>query len=131
MIRIRIRIQTKCNGSGTLVPGNRHIMLCFELVSKKTRTRRNVSGYIVILYCLFWQHSMYSTVNAQNYQYAGPLDEENYVPVFRIRIHWIHMILGLPDPDPSIILLSSSKNSKKNPDSYCFVTSFELFIFVK
>jgi hypothetical protein len=27
-----------------------------------------------------------------------------------------------PDPDPSI-----SKNSKKNLDSYCFVTSFGLF----
>ncbi len=27
------------------------------------------------------------------------------------------------------ILLSSSKNSKKNLDSYCFVTSFRLFIF--
>ncbi len=31
-----------------------------------------------------------------------------------------------PDPDPSI-----SKNSKKNLDSYCFVTSFGLFIFEK
>jgi hypothetical protein len=30
-----------------------------------------------------------------------------------------------PDPDPFIILLSSSKNSKKNLDSYCFVTSFD------
>ncbi len=29
------------------------------------------------------------------------------------------------------ILLSSSKNSKKNLDSYCFVTSFGLFIFKK
>jgi hypothetical protein len=47
------------------------------------------------------------------------------------------MFLGFPDPDPlirgtdpdpSIILLSSSKNSKKNLDSYCFVTSFGLFI---
>jgi hypothetical protein len=36
-----------------------------------------------------------------------------------------------PDPDPSIILLSSSKNSKKNLESYCFVTSFGLFTFVK
>jgi hypothetical protein len=58
------------------------------------------------------------------------------------------MFLSLPDPDPlvrgmdpdsdpsmdpdhSIILLSLSKNSKKNLDSYCFVTSFGLFIFVK
>jgi hypothetical protein len=45
----------------------------------------------------------------------------------------IHMFLGLldpePDPDLSIILLSSSKNSKKN--LYCFVTSFGLFIFEK
>jgi hypothetical protein len=44
--------------------------------------------------------------------------------------------LGLPDPDPLVrdtdldppILLSSSNNSKKNIDSYCFVTSFGLFI---
>ncbi len=36
-----------------------------------------------------------------------------------------------PDPDHSIILLSSNKNSKKNLDCYCFVTSFGLFIFVK
>jgi hypothetical protein len=39
----------------------------------------------------------------------------------------------IPDPHQSIlwirILLSSSKNSKKNLDSYCFVTSFGLFIF--
>jgi hypothetical protein len=34
-----------------------------------------------------------------------------------------------PDPDPSIILLSSSKNRKKNLDSYFFVTSFGLLIF--
>ena len=52
--------------------------------------------------------------------------------LIRIRIHWIHMILGIPepdldplvrgmdpDPDPTLlwiwiqILLSSSKNSKK------------------
>jgi hypothetical protein len=52
------------------------------------------------------------------------------------------MFSGLPDPDPlvrgmdpdpamdpvpSIILLSSSKNSKKNLDSYCLVTLFKLF----
>jgi hypothetical protein len=48
-------------------------------------------------------------------------------------------VLGLPDPDYKSdvwiririrfrILLSSSKNSKKNLDSYCFVTSFGLFI---
>jgi hypothetical protein len=32
-----------------------------------------------------------------------------------------------PDPDPSII----KQNSKKNLDSYCFMTSFCLFIFEK
>jgi hypothetical protein len=44
------------------------------------------------------------------------------------------MFLGLPDPDPLVssevwirILLSSSKNRKKNLDFYCFVTSFRLF----
>ncbi len=69
-------------------------------------------------------------------------------PVFwiliRIQIHRIHMFLGLPDrdpdplvrgidpdqnpaPDPSII----KQKSKKNFDSYCFGTSFGLYIFEK
>ncbi len=58
----------------------------------------------------------------------------------RIRIHRIHMFLGLSDPDPIHwsevwiririllrirVLLSSCKNSKKNPDSYYFVTLFD------
>ncbi len=60
----------------------------------------------------------------------------------RIRIHRINMFLGLPDPYPdplvrgvdpdpdhSISLLSSSKNSKKNLDTSCFVTSLGLIIF--
>jgi hypothetical protein len=44
------------------------------------------------------------------------------------------MFLGLPDPVQLVrgtdldILLSSSKNSKKNFDSYCFVASLRLFI---
>jgi hypothetical protein len=49
--------------------------------------------------------------------------------VLRIRIHRIHMFLDLPYPDPLVrgtvwirILLSSCKNSKKNLDSYYFVT---------
>jgi hypothetical protein len=47
------------------------------------------------------------------------------------------VLCSVPDPDPCFwasrirILLSSSKNSKKNLDSYCFVTSFGLFIFEK
>jgi hypothetical protein len=67
-----------------------------------------------------------------------------FSPVFRIRIHRIHMFLGLPYPDSLVrgmiririririwvrILLFASKNSKKNLNSYCFVTSFGLFIF--
>ncbi len=45
-----------------------------------------------------------------------------------------HLFLGLPDPDPLVrgldpdrigILLSSCKNSKKNLDSYYFVTLFD------
>jgi hypothetical protein len=43
--------------------------------------------------------------------------------VLRIRIHRIHMFLGHPDPDFSII--SSCKNSKENLGSYCFVTLFD------
>ncbi len=34
-----------------------------------------------------------------------------------------------PDPDPSISLLSSSKNSKKHLDTSCFVVSLGLIIF--
>jgi hypothetical protein len=38
------------------------------------------------------------------------------------------MFLGLPDPDPFVrdpdpSIITSSKNSKKKIDSYCFVTS--------
>ncbi len=51
--------------------------------------------------------------------------------VLRIRICRIQMFLGLLDPDRIRqsevwirILLSSSKNSKKNLDSYYFVTSY-------
>jgi hypothetical protein len=57
-------------------------------------------------------------------------------PVYRNRVRIrirIHMFLSLnPDPLSEVwirirILLSASKNSKKNLDSYCFVTSFGLF----
>ena len=57
--------------------------------------------------------------------------------VLRIRIHRIHMFLGLhdPDPDPLVrgmdwirlrigILLSSCKNSKKNLDLWLFFTFY-------
>ncbi len=68
-----------------------------------------------------------------------------YIAVLRIRIRIrIHIFLGLLDPDPLVrgldptptpgpvrILLSLVKNSKKNLDFYCFVTSFWLFIFEK
>jgi hypothetical protein len=50
-------------------------------------------------------------------------------PVLRIRIH---MFLGLLDPDPDPLVrdmdpdpsITKQKYSKKNLDSYCFVTSF-------
>jgi hypothetical protein len=48
------------------------------------------------------------------------------------------MFLCLPDPDPSIRGMDRvpdpsiiMQNSKKNLDSYCFGTSFGLFIFEK
>jgi hypothetical protein len=54
---------------------------------------------------------------------------EEFQAVLLIRIHRIHMFLGLPDPDPlvrcmdpDLIFLSSCKYSKKNLDSYYFVT---------
>ncbi len=47
------------------------------------------------------------------------------------------MFLGLPDPDPLVryevrirILLSSRKNSKRNLDSYSFVTFFMSYDFL-
>ncbi len=41
------------------------------------------------------------------------------------RLHRIHMFSGFLDPDPSI----TKHKSKKSLDSYCFETSFWLFIF--
>jgi hypothetical protein len=60
-----------------------------------------------------------------------------FKPVFliRIRIHLIHMFLGLRDPDPLVRGMdldpnpSLSKNSKKNLDSYCFVIFWD-FLFL-
>ncbi len=53
----------------------------------------------------------------------------------RIRIHRIHMFLGLLDTDPDPLVtgmdLLLSKNSKKNLDFYYFVTSIGLFILEK
>ncbi len=61
--------------------------------------------------------------------------------VLRIRIHRIHMFLGLPDPlvrgmdpdpdpaldpDPSIII--QKYRSKKNHDSYYFVTFLTFYL---
>jgi hypothetical protein len=70
----------------------------------------------------------------QFWHMAATLCKQPFRTVFQIQIRiriQIHMFLGLPEPDSSIILLSSSKNRKKNLDSFCFVTSFGLFIFVK
>jgi hypothetical protein len=58
-----------------------------------------------------------------------PDQENNYLgAVFRI---WIHMFLGLLDPDPEPLVrgmdpapdTSIIKQKQKNLDSYCFVTS--------
>jgi hypothetical protein len=56
----------------------------------------------------------------------------------RIRIHRIHVFLGFLDPDPLVRGMDpdpdqdpnpsiSTKNSKENLDSYCFVTILVLF----
>ncbi len=58
--------------------------------------------------------------------------------MLRIRIHRIHMFLGLPDPDPLVRCMNPDpapgpdpdpsiimQNSKKNLDSYYFVTLFD------
>jgi hypothetical protein len=53
-----------------------------------------------------------------------------YPAMLRIRIYKIRMFLGLLDPDPDPVVRGTvririllSKNSKKNLNSYCFVTS--------
>jgi hypothetical protein len=72
--------------------------------------------------------------SSRNYILRGP--RSSFWAVFRIRIR-IHMFLGLPDPDPLVGCMdpdpdpSIRQNSKKNLDSYSFVTSFELFILEK
>jgi hypothetical protein len=65
--------------------------------------------------------------------------EDAWRPVLRIRIHRIHMFLGLQDPDPLVRgmdpdpdpaldpdpdLLASCQKCKNNLDSYYFVTLF-------
>ena len=58
--------------------------------------------------------------------------EAFFLAVLRIRIHRIHMLLGLPDPYPDPFvrgmdpdLSINMKNSKKNLDSFYFVTLFD------
>ena len=56
-----------------------------------------------------------------------------YLPALRIRIRIrIHIFLGLPDPDPLVRGMDpdpdpsiTMQNSKKNLDSYYFVTLFD------
>ncbi len=72
-----------------------------------------------------------ATGRRQRIRTPGIPRDENHTAMLRIRIriHRIHMFLGLLDPDPLVevwirILLLLSKNSKKNLDFYYFVTSF-------
>ena len=89
--------------------------------------------------CWWRTGNVYRTCTTQCRSTCGSYLKFTPVLRIRIRIHRIHMFLGLldpdpdplvrgmnpaPDPDPSIL----SKNSKKNLDFYCFVTSFWLFI---
>jgi hypothetical protein len=87
---------------------------------------------------------------------AEESDEEGYQTYHGRQVHYpyanisyIGLRNSVADPDPHVfgppgsgsisaeawirirVLLSSSKNSKKNLDSYCFVTSFLLFFFEK
>ncbi len=79
-------------------------------------------------------HSISSSSGSGGGEEAAALHEFRaaFQAVFRIRILRIHMFLGHPDPEVWIrlwirirILLSSCKNSKKNLDSYYFVTLFD------
>jgi hypothetical protein len=95
---------------------------------------RVVSAKTILEKAFFWRHFS-ASAQLKNCSLYSPRKRA----VLRIRIR-IHMFLGFldPDPDPRVrgtlwirILISSSKNSKKNLDFYCFVTLFCLFIFEK
>ncbi len=81
--------------------------------------------------------SIVSEVEETNHTPPGILWITSRLPstVLRIRIHRIPFSLGSPGSVITRygvrILLLSSKNRKKNLDSYCFVISFGLFIFEK
>ncbi len=91
-----------------------------------------------LIFCylpFFWfQVSLGSLTQDSDPQPKLSKSKQYLLPVLRIRIHRIHMFLGLPDPDPLEvvirillwirILLSSCKTRKKNLDSYYFVTLF-------
>jgi hypothetical protein len=59
---------------------------------------------------------------------VSPVAFKSYLEVKAVLWIRIRMFLDLQDPNPSLfvrirILPSQTKNSKKNLDSYCFVTS--------
>ncbi len=116
------------------------------LVGKKIHIKKKVQKCIVLKCCMLsfrlkaspvaWTYFM----EAQLYKYC------NFEK--RMKMFFSYQSLGsgstlklrvsssFQGPDPQVlsrirILLSSSKNKKKNLDSYCFVTSFGIFNFEK
>ena len=130
-----------------------------EVGKMLTIVTRILVGHKIIFFFLFhWcQRSLWHTPDRYRVSHL-PFSTGKPVLRIRIRIHRIHMFLGLldpdplvrgmdPDPDPSVIkqsfllfcdffltfyfLPSLSKFSKKNLHFYSFVTSFWLFVFEK
>jgi hypothetical protein len=106
---------------------SRHISLCHSKNKKRKKVGCFENNSVLRLFITLMQMHL-------------AFDFDALPAAFQIRIHRIHMHLSLldpdpdplvggMDPDPSIIFLSSSKNSKQILDSNCFMTSFELFIF--
>ena len=83
-----------------------------------------------------WQSwgQLYRTKSSHlNKKRKGQTMQKVFVPYF-LRLFWQCSGSGSTGSTcfwASRILLSSSKNSKKNLNSYCFVTSFGLFVFEK
>ncbi len=110
-LSVRIRIVTKITKSPNVEP-----LLIFSINSAN--------------HSQAWQkmneQTVACTVDADS---RGIQTKKDFEPVLRIRIRRIRMFLGLLDPDLlfwGTILLSSSKNSKKNLDSYCFEILFDI-----
>ncbi len=156
MMRIRIRIHNTSSANGSSVKSVVVVLVQCRVLHSRLRYRyrkdrkqiksvvrcmRHFNLFRIRIQNLHIHNTVYHDCNcakSKNIHIYG-LEHSRPQAVLRIRIRIrirISMFLGLLDPDPDPlseawirILLSSSKNNNKNLDSYCFVTSFWLFIF--